>query len=131
MHKCIPLMSEAMVEQFPMVSQLIRQLGLTTTEVLRTTPKIIKDVEQRNFGVFYVPVAAGSPFVPAQKDFVAPYGIASVLGFGGILPDGELYIVIIFARAAIPSATAEMFRTIAVNLKLGMLALIDKPVFAD
>ena len=130
MHKCIPLPSETMVEQFPMISQLIRQMGLTTTDLLRTTPEIIKDLNQKNFGVFHVPVAVDSPFVPAQKDFVVPHGIASVLGFGGVLPDGELFAVIIFARVAIPIPTAEMFRTIALNLKLGLLAILDKPVFA-
>jgi hypothetical protein len=129
-HQCIPLPSAAMVEQFPMIAQLIRQLGLTTTELLRPTAEIIKDIDQRQFGVFYVPVAANSPFIPAQQDFVAPYKIASVLGFGGLLPDGDLFAVIIFARAAIPASTAEMFRTIALNLKLGILALLEKPVFA-
>ena len=128
-HKCIPLLSEAMVEQFPMISQLIRQMGLITTDLIRTTPEIIKDLHQKSFGVFHVPAALNSPFVPAQKDFVLPYGIASVLGFGGILPDGELFAVIIFARVAIPTPTAEMFRTIALNLKLGLLAILDKPVF--
>jgi hypothetical protein len=57
-------------------------------------------------------------------------GIGSVLGFGGMLPDGELFTVIIFARVAIPTPTAEMFRTIALNLKLGLLAILGKPVLA-
>ncbi len=130
-HQCIPLLSAAMVEQFPMIAQLIRQLGLTTTELLRPTAEIIKDLGQKQFGVFHIPVAANSPFIPAQKEFVAPYGVASVLGFGGMLPDGDLFVVIIFARVAIPSSTAEMFRTVALNLKLGLLALLDKPVFAE
>jgi hypothetical protein len=130
-HGCIPLTSEAMVDQFPMISQLIRQMGMATTDLLCTTSEIIKDLNQKNFGVFHVPAALNSPFVPAQKDFVVPYGIASVLGFGGILPDGELFAVIIFARVTIPVSTAEMFRTIALNLKLGLLAILDKPVFAD
>jgi len=103
MHKCIPLLSEAMVEQFPMISQLIRQMGMTTTDVLRMTPEIIKDLNHKNFGVFHVPAAVNSPFVPAQKEFVVRYGIGSVLGFGGMLPDGELFTVIIFARVAIPN----------------------------
>jgi hypothetical protein len=88
-------------------------------------------LDQRKFGVFHVPVATNSPFIPAQNDFVAPYGVASVLGFGGMLPDGDLFVVIIFARVPIPASTAEMFRTIALNLKLGLLASLDKPVFAD
>jgi hypothetical protein len=119
-----------MVGEFPMIAQLIRQLGLTTTELLQPTTQIIKDLGQRQFGVFHVPVAANSPFIPAQQEFVAHYGIASVLGFGGILPDGNLFAAILFARVSIPASTAEMFRTIALNLKLGLLALLEKPVFA-
>lgn len=130
-HQCIALASEIMVEQFPMIHRLIGQLGLTTTELLSQKAEIIKDLDQKGFGVFHVPVAANSPFVPAQKDFVAPHRIASVLGFGGMLPDGDLFTVIIFSRAAIGAATAEMFRTIALNLKLGLLTLLDKPLFAE
>lgn len=128
-HQAIPLLSEAMVEQSPMISQLIRQLGMTTAELLRTGPEILRELEQKEFGVFHVPSATNSPSIPAQKDFVAPYGVSSVLGFGGMLPDGDLFVVIIFARVAIPVSTADMFRTIALNLKLGLLSLLDKPVF--
>ncbi len=130
-HQCIPLLSADMVEQFPLISQLIHQFGLTTTELLRPTSEIIKDIGQKQFGVFHVPVAANSPFIPAQQEFVAPYGVASVLGFGGMLPDGDLFAAILFARVSIPASTAEMFRTIALNLKLGLLALLDKPVFSE
>jgi hypothetical protein len=129
-HQAIPLLSEAVVEQSPMISQLIRQLGLTTVAILRPTPEIIKELDQKRYGVFHVSEAANSRYVPAQKDFVAPYGIASVLGFGGILPDGNLFTVIIFARVPTSPPVAEMFRTMALNLKLGLLAVLDKPVFA-
>jgi hypothetical protein len=128
-HQAIPLISEAIVEQFPMISQLIRQLGMTTAELLNNGPDILRALEQKKSGVFHVPVASGSPFIPAQKDFVAPYGVISVLGVGELLPDGEIFALIIFARVLIPVATADMFRTIALNLKLGILALLDKPVF--
>lgn len=129
-HQSIPLISEAMVEQFPMISQLVRQLGMTTAELLRTGPEILRELEQKKFGVFHVPSATNSPSIPAQKDFVAPYGVSSALGFGGMLPDGDLFVVIIFTRVAIPVSTADMFSTIALNLKLGFLALLDKPVFS-
>jgi len=62
---------------------------------------------------------------------VTPYGIASVLGFGGMLSNGDIFVAIVFSRVSIPCATAEMFRTIALNLKLSLMDLLDKPVFAD
>jgi len=129
-HQSIPLLSEAIVAQSPMIVQLIRSLGISTAEFLGTRSGILSELEQRKFGVFYVAHASGSPFVPAQKDFVQPYGVASVVGCGGLLPDQELLILIIFSRSEVAAAAAEMFRTIAVNLKLGFLELMDKPVFA-
>lgn len=130
-HQCIPLRSEAVIAQFPMIARLIQQLGVPVSALLRPAPQIIKDFERKSFGVFYVPAALGSPFIPAQKDFVLHYGVQSALGFGGIQPDGELFVVIIFSRVAIPPSTAEMFRTIGLSLKLGMLSLVNAPVFAD
>jgi hypothetical protein len=130
-HKSIPLPSEAILERFPMIFQLIRQFGLKTTEVLSPTPSIIQDLSQKQFGVFHVPSALGSQFVPAQNDFVVPFRIASVLGFGGMFPNGSLFAVIIFARVAIPTSTAEMFGAIGLNLKLGLLTILDQPVFDD
>lgn len=130
-HQAIPLTSEAVVEQSPMIVHLIHQLGLTTAGLLHATPPMIRDLERKSYGIFHVAQAADSPYVPAQKDFVVPYGIVSVLGFGGFLPDGNLFAVIIFARVPTSPSVAEMFRTVALNLKLGLLALSDKPVFVD
>jgi hypothetical protein len=129
-HRCIPLRSEAMIDKFPMISQLIRALGMTPSEFLGST-EAVRILEKRNFGVFHIPVAAGSRYIPAQSDFVVPHKIGSVLGFGGIRTDGDLFTVIIFARTAIPAETAEMFRTVALSVKLGLLDLTDKPIFAE
>ncbi|MGO9055951.1 MAG: hypothetical protein ACLQU2_00970 [Candidatus Binataceae bacterium] len=130
-HKSIALLSEDLLEQFPMIVHLIQDLRLSTAEVVRAQPELIKDLERKKFGIFYVPSATNSEIIPAQKEFVAPYGIASVLGFGGMLPGGDIFAAIVFSRVPIRPATAEMFRTIALNLKLGLLALLDRPVFAD
>lgn len=130
-HQSIPLISEEIVEQSPMISHLIQDLGLSTAEVVRARPEIIKDLEQKRFGIFHVPSATNSEVIPAQKEFVTPYGIASALGFGGMLPGGDLFVAIVFSRVPIPPATAEMFRTVALSLKLGLLALLDRPVFAN
>lgn len=88
MHRCVPLQSESIIEEFPMISQLIQQMGLKTAEFVRKTPAFINDFSKKNFGVLFVPVANGSPFVPAQSQFVVAYGVKSVLGFGGMFPMG-------------------------------------------
>src|SRR6185503_853085 len=92
-HRAIPLPSVKMVDSFPMISQLIRQFGVEIGAVLKPDPAVILHHEQRTYNVFHVPEALGSPCVPAQDDFVVPYRIRSVLGFGGMLPNADLFAI--------------------------------------
>lgn len=128
-HQAIPLESVAAVEQAPMVAQLIRQLGLDAAAVIAPTPEILRQMEGKSYGVFYVPRAAGSPYIPAQAEFVAREGIQSVLGFGGLLRNGDMFAVILFSRLAIPEETANRFRTLALDIRAAMFAAGDLPVF--
>ena len=129
-HAAIPLPSEKMVENAPMISQLITQLGLEIGTVVRADRDTILDLAQKTYNVFYVPEAKGSPYIVAQKDFVIPYGIRSVLGFGGMLPSGNLFAVILFAKVPIGRETADMFANVALAAKLGILPFDGKAIFA-
>jgi hypothetical protein len=120
-HRVIPLTSAAMVERSPMISQLVSQFGLEVATVLEPDPALLVDLEQRSYNVFHVPEARGSPHVPAQAEFVVPYGIRSVIGFGGLLPSGNLYAVILFTRVPIARETADLFRPLALSVKLAIL----------
>ena len=127
-HRAIPLESVAVVERAPMIAQLIRQMGMEVRDVLAPTQDFLLDAEQRAFGVFHVAEAPGSGYVPAQG-FVTEHGIRSVLGFGGLLPSGELFAVILFSRVEIKREVADLFRTIALSTKLVLLPYVRGPVF--
>jgi len=130
-HKAIPLASESVVAQIPMISQLIRQLGLDIKTVINPGPDLLVEIEQRKYNVFYVPEAIGNPYIPAQDSFVIPFGIKSVLGFGGLLPSGNLFAIIMFLKVQIPHSTAQMFSTLALNVKTALLGFDRGPVFAQ
>ncbi len=129
-HKAIPLPSEEVVLRFPMISQLIIQLGLDIGTVLKPRPTLITDMAQKAYNVFHVSEAVGSPYIPAQKEFVIPFGIKSVLGFGGMLPSGDLFAVIMFSKCYIPRETAIMFRTLTLSVKIAVLSFDNELVFA-
>jgi serine phosphatase RsbU (regulator of sigma subunit) len=130
-HKAIPLASEFVVAQIPMISQLIRQLGLDIKTVINPGPDLLVEIEQRKYNVFYVPEAIGNPYIPAQDSFVIPFGIKSVLGFGGLLPSGNLFAIIMFLKVQIPHSTAQMFSTLALNVKTALLRFDRGAVFAQ
>lgn len=130
-HRVIPLLSEHTVEQIPMISQMIYQLGIDIANVLNPNPELIIELGSKVFNVFHVPNALGSPYIPAQDRFVVPYGIKSVLGFGSILPTGNLFSLIIFSKTEIPRETANMFKNIALNVRMAVLPFVTEKIFVS
>ena len=128
-HKAIPLPSEKAIQNAPMISQLFSQLGLSLSTLQKPDPLLMLDTEQFSFNVFHVPDALGSPYVPAQKEFVIPYGVKSVVGFGGLLPTGDLFAVILFTRVHVPRESAELFKILALSTKLAMVSVEQAQVF--
>ena len=128
-HKAIPLPSEHFIEAFPMVRQLIQQMGLEVNTILQPDPAVVMDMTQKTFNVFHIPEATGSRYVPAQDNFVIPFGVRSVLGFGGILPSGNLFVIIMFSKVPVPKQTADMFRSLALSVKIAVLPFDGKTIF--
>ncbi|HWE44187.1 MAG TPA: hypothetical protein VG432_16925 [Gemmatimonadaceae bacterium] len=128
-HRAIPLPSPRIVEQAPMVAQLIRQFGLDLADVVSPSPEFVREMAGRSYGVFHVENAAGSPFIPAQ-DFVERYGIRSVIGFGGSLRSGDIFATLMFARVEISPDVAERFRTIALDVKSALFNFEEDQVFS-
>ena len=120
-HRAIPLISKEMVSQAPMISSLLRQLGVEVDVLLGSNANLLVEHGASSFNVFYVPEARGSAFIPAQAEFVRRHGIRSVLGFGGMLASGDIFAVILFSKLEIPRDTAELFRTLALNVKMAVL----------
>ena len=77
-----------------MIAQLIEQLGLSVSSVVRPEVGLILDTEGRKQNVFYVAEALGSPHIVAQEEFVGPYRIASVIGLGGLITTGDMFALI-------------------------------------
>lgn len=121
-HRAVPLPSSEIVSQAPMIAQLISEMGLDVTDILAPDPGFIEERAGKTYNVFHVTDALGSPYIPAQSDFVVPYGVKSVVGFGGMLADGDLFAVIMFARTTIPPESASRFRNIALDLKAAIYA---------
>lgn len=129
-HAVIPLESVEVVERAPMIAQLIRQMGLDIGAVMYPDEKLLIEADERAYGVFHIENAVDNPSIPAQ-DFVHRYGIKSALGFGGLLPSGDLFAMIMFSRISISREIAALFRTVALSVKLALLPFTRGPIFAS
>jgi hypothetical protein len=130
-HRAIPLPSSEIVAKAPMISQLIKQLGLDLAEVVKPSARVVKDLEGKTYGVFHVEEAVGSPFIPAQDEFVLKHHIQSVVGCGGHLRDGELFALIVFSKVPITKSAAERFRTLALDVKASLFPYDETRVFSQ
>lgn len=128
-HKAIPIPSVEVIERAPMIANLFRQLGVDLEWLVEPKPSILL-MQQRTFNVFFVPDAVGSELIPAQHGFVLQHQIRSVVGFGGILPSGEVFVGILFLKISIPREVAVMFSSVALSLR-SLLMLYEDAVFAS
>ena len=124
-HQAIPLPSDHVVEQIPMMCNLIKQMGLEINSVINPDPEVVMDLSRKTFNVFHILDAEDSPYVPAQDQFVKRYGVKTVLGCGGVLPSGNVFVVIIFSKTPIDKKTASYFATLALNIKMIVMPFED------
>jgi hypothetical protein len=130
-HQVIPLVDAVAVHGMPMVVRLLEQMGLEAADIVGPqTKRLMEGSQYRNFGVFHVETALGSEHIPNQQTFVEQYGIRSVVGMGGLLPSGEIFAVILFARVVISPEVAALFRTLALSVKLAFLPFAPNEVFS-
>ncbi|MDY6785146.1 MAG: PAS domain S-box protein [Cyanobacteriota bacterium] len=128
-HQAIPIVNEEAIAQLPMIARLIEQLGLEPKTIVQPQPEELLELHQKAFNAFYIPDACTSPDIPDKENFVIPYAIQSVLGFGGLLPSGRLFATILFLKTQLPQSTAEMFGSIAFNIKTALLPFEGGTVF--
>lgn len=129
-HQAIPLPSTEFVRKAPMIAKLIEDIGLEIDDVVSGVGSR-RESGSRNYDVFHVETAAGSPYIPAQREFVERHGIASVVGFGGLLRSGELYAVVLFSRAQIAPPSAGRFRAIALDVRSALFMLDEGQTWSD
>jgi hypothetical protein len=114
-----------------MITRLVEELGVDVESLLSASEPRSRGSEARTYDVFHVEEARGSPFIPAQREFVEPHGIASVVGFGGLLRSGELFAVILFSRHPIPERSAARFRTIALDVRSSLFAFDESHTWSE
>lgn len=119
-HKAIPLPSVEFIERLPMVAALIDQIGIDLADIVRPVRERVAELARRNYDVFHVPEARGSAFVPAQ-DFVEQHGIASALGFGGVLFSGDFYAVVMFSRVPVSADVADRIRVLSLATRVSLM----------
>lgn len=126
----VPLTSEGCVKRFPLISQFAHQFGFDDGGLCKSDPDVMVSPGQKTYNVLHLADATGNRHLPDQERFIIPYGIKSVIGLGGILPHGDLFVLLLFSQAPISRETASLFNPLALCVKIAILPFDGKVVFA-
>jgi two-component system NtrC family sensor kinase len=127
-HRLIPLPSQAALDQMPMVAGIFRDFNVSLDDVCARGGGLASNAP-KVYDLFHVEDAADSPRVPDQEGFVRPYGIRSVIGFGGSLRHGDMFAILCFTKVAVPVAAAQHVRRLALDVTTSFFRFGDDEVF--
>ncbi len=128
-HVGIPLISGAFVSAIPMISRLLKDLGIPLAWVDSHESEMIEETMGRSAGLFLVENAAratdaqGRHVIPEQ-DFVSGYRVRSVFGIGCAYVGGQIIVLVVFCRDTFPRAAAENFMVLAPLFKTKTAQLV-------
>jgi hypothetical protein len=143
-HRAIPLVSEAFVDEAPMIAKLFAEIGDSPfSPQARAQERTLLDGDWQfvkktadTDGLFFVGDARtttdlrGRRVIPAA-DFVDRYGVRTVFGFGRRAEDGSLAVVIVFSRKALLRTFAQRFLSLVEVLLVGSGSVSQAALFAD
>ncbi|MFO7849952.1 MAG: methyl-accepting chemotaxis protein [Spirochaetia bacterium] len=119
-HRVIPLPDTVeKLESIPMLAEMFTRMEVDYASVLN--PSAFSEVNKMIEGYMLVEQAEDSPFIPAQEEFVRPYGIKSELGYGGFLPSGAVYACFLFFTAPLSRHEADKLKVISVAIQQVLL----------
>ncbi|MEN8262521.1 MAG: hypothetical protein ABFR82_03580 [Nitrospirota bacterium] len=130
-HVGIPLISASFVGAIPMISRLLKELGVPIDWVDSHDMEIIKKAIGGSVGLFYVENAAeatdqkGRKIIVAQ-DFVSKYNVKSVFGTGAVYEGGQMMVVVVFNRDIFSRDISELFMTLASSFRNNTSSLVKE-----
>ncbi len=129
-HIGIPLVSADFIDQAPMMSRLLKSLGLSLDWLSGNGTGITQSTMGKMAGLFYVPEARtavdekGRKIIAAQN-FVAKYNIRTVFGIGGgYIKEATFIVLIVFTREQIDEERARCFLPLATVIKAATTGLL-------
>ncbi len=136
-HVGIPLISSSFVGTIPMIARLLQELGVPLDWADSHDTEIIVQTLGGAQGLFFVEDAGqatdqeGRKIIAAQ-DFVSSYDVKSVFGTGGVYPNGQMFVVVVFCRDSFAKSEAEHFLALTQSFQGETTSLAGSAaIFAD
>jgi hypothetical protein len=131
-HQAIPFGDPAATAHVPTMIRHVTELGVDLSVAPPSAPTwpSLKSLELPQGNAFHVAAAKVGAEIPVHDALRIQHKIRSILGFGGLLPGGDLFVVVLFTRVPIADAARELFQTLALAVKVGVMSFDRGPTFS-
>jgi hypothetical protein len=125
-------LTESVFQDQPILVALLVAMGLDIQSALDPERALSMGVHRLDFNLFLVPDLQASEWFPDEETRaqVAQLGLQALLGIGGGLPSGDLFLVFWFTYEPISERSADLMRSMATAIKASLIPFTLKP-FAD
>lgn len=117
----LPL-TDPMFSTRPILLTSLQAMGLNRELATERTEVVLSGVHRKELEAFLVPDLRVSDLLgPDERERVQALGIRSLLGIGGGLPTGDLFVLFLFARDVVTDRSAYLLRALAPAIKATLI----------
>jgi len=134
-HVGIPLVSEAFIDQIPMMSRLLKEVGLDLSWINSKNTNMVIEAMGRTSGIFYVEDASTAVDqqnrkIIAAQDFVKAHQVKTVFGLAGGYATSSVFVtLIVFCRETLARSQAALFSSIITSFKANTMNTVTRGVY--
>ena len=124
-----PLTAEAFTSG-SVVVRLLQELGVDEASVLDPKQALAMQMQHRELNVFVIHDFPDTELMDeGVRDGLRALGVRDLFTLGGILPSGDLFLLLAFTRSAIDERVADLLRSLGTAVKVPLIPFTFK-VFA-
>ncbi len=134
-HVGIPLVSEAFIDQIPMMSRLLKEVGLGLSWIDSKNTSMVIEAMGRTSGIFYVEDALTAVDqqhrkIIAAQDFVEANQVKTVFGLAGGYATSNVFVtLIVFCREKLTRSQAALFSSVITGFKANTIPLLSRNAY--
>lgn len=123
-----PLTPRAIAET-PLMVRMMEALGVDIETVLDPSKVLAMRLQSKNLSVYVESGLGDSEWIPdlAARERVRELGIKDMIGLGGLLPSGDLFLLCLFTREPVDERVADLFSSLVIAVKAALIPHTFRP----
>ena len=117
----LPMLSAQSVAQYPIWETILTQMGMPVDYLVQKDRRFALELATTSFNLILIPNFKDKPELFQSEARYIFQQVETLFGLGGMLPSGQLFVLLMFSKIAVHDEMIELFQPLALSLKLAFL----------